>query len=216
MVLKGQFLERPTLLPVGAEVMEGLSHRGARRPPLVIVPPRPEEGGSMDHVVAAEVAWAAASAGFPTLRFNFRGVGASQGARGDAQAQQDECLAAVRLAQENAASVPVAVLAIGGSAVTALALQRLQREICGLCLVSPGGVELEELARVSVPLQVMVGELEGRLPRAGLATAVEGAGGVLEIIPGADAAFRRNLTEVGKGAVGWLLGLVDHLAGTGL
>ena len=36
----------------------------------------------MDHVVAAELVWAAARAQHPTLRFNFRGVGASQGERG--------------------------------------------------------------------------------------------------------------------------------------
>ena len=43
----------------------------------------------MDHVVAAEVAWAAATAGHPTLRFNFRGVGASQGEQGDPAARLD-------------------------------------------------------------------------------------------------------------------------------
>jgi len=204
MVLKGQFLERPTLIPVGDEVMEGLSHRGDRRPPLLIVPPRPEEGGSMDHVVAAEVAWAAATAGFPTLRFNFRGVGASQGERGGTQAQMDEFLAAMLVAQENVQSATVAVLAIGGSSWTALELQRAHPAICGLCFVSPVGVELAELARLSVPLQVIVGELDARVPRAGLAAAVTGVGGGLEIIPGADATFRRNLPDVGKATVGWL------------
>ena len=144
MVLKGQFLERPTLIPVGNEVMEGLSHRGERRPPLLIVPPRPEEGGGMDHVVAAEVAWAAAMAGFPTLRFNFRGVGASQGQRGGTQAQLDELLAALRLAQENAATANAAVLTIGGSAWSALEVLGSRPGIQGLCLVSPVGVDIPE------------------------------------------------------------------------
>src|SRR5919201_77207 len=77
MVTRGQFLERPALVPVKDVVMEGLWHRGERRPPLLIIPPAPEEGGSMDHVVATEAAWAAATRGFPTLRFNFRGTGGS-------------------------------------------------------------------------------------------------------------------------------------------
>ena len=42
----------------------------------------------MDHVVCAELAWAAARAGRPVLRFNFRGVGASQGSRGDAASRR--------------------------------------------------------------------------------------------------------------------------------
>ncbi|HZH75420.1 MAG TPA: alpha/beta hydrolase, partial [Archangium sp.] len=71
MVLKGQFLERSTLIPVGPEVMEGVAHRGDERPPLLVLPPRPEDGGGMDHVIGAELAYAAASAGYPTLRFNY-------------------------------------------------------------------------------------------------------------------------------------------------
>ena len=55
MVQKGQFLARSTLIPVGREVMEGTAHRGKLRPPLLVLPPRPEEGGGMDHVIAAEL-----------------------------------------------------------------------------------------------------------------------------------------------------------------
>src|SRR5688572_23837884 len=96
MVLKGQFLERPTLVQHGELVLEALSHRGERRPGLLALPPPPDEG-SMDHVVWAEVVWAAAMAGFPTLRFNSRGVGASQGQPGDAQAQLEDARAALQL-----------------------------------------------------------------------------------------------------------------------
>src|SRR5687768_14662872 len=102
MVLKGQFLERPTLIPVGGVVLEGLSHRGDKRPPLLIVPPTPEEGGSMDHVVAAEVAWAAATRGFPTLRFNFQGVAGSQGKRSSGAALVADAEQALALVHENA------------------------------------------------------------------------------------------------------------------
>ncbi|HLL56002.1 MAG TPA: alpha/beta hydrolase [Myxococcaceae bacterium] len=211
--MKGQFLERPTLIPVGDEVMEGLSHRGTRRPPLLIVPPRPEEGSGMDHVVCAEVAWAASQAGFPTLRFNFRGVGASQGKWGGTQAQLDEVLAALRLAQENADCARVAVLTLGGSAWSALELSRTEPAIAALCLVSPVGVDLPELARLSLPLSVVVAQDDQRLPRAGLSAAVGEAGGALDIIPGTDASFLRNLTEVGKAVVSWLQRLdppVEH------
>src|SRR3954463_13989466 len=97
-------------------VMEGLSHRGRERPPLLIVPPPAEEGGSMDHVVAAELAWAAATAGFPTLGFNFRGVGASQGPRGAPADRAEDARAALQLLGENAGTGAVVVASIWGSA----------------------------------------------------------------------------------------------------
>jgi alpha/beta superfamily hydrolase len=214
MVMKGQFLERPTLLPVTpSEVMEGLSHRGEKTPPLLIVPPRPEEGGSMDHVVAAEVAWAVAMGGHPTLRFNFRGVGASQGTRGGTQAQIDDVQAALRVIEENVGVASPAVLTIGGSAWTALHAQKDHPGISGLCFVSPVGLDLADLPRLSVPLLVIIGEHDNREPRAALAAAVTEAGGTIEVIPAADPTFNRNLPQVGKAALRWLDGLSSGYRG---
>ncbi|HEX9602795.1 MAG TPA: alpha/beta hydrolase, partial [Myxococcales bacterium] len=44
-----------------------------------IASPHPALGGSMTVPTVAELAWALTRAGFPTLRFDYRGVGASQG-----------------------------------------------------------------------------------------------------------------------------------------
>src|SRR5688572_18357855 len=150
MVLPGQFLERPTLIPTGRDgktVLEGVSHRGTRQPPLLIIPPPPAEGG-MDHVVAAEVAWAAAQSGRPTLRFNFRGVGASQGKQGDAKSRLVDIEAAMQVLEENAGGAGVAALAIGGSAQSAVQLVAKHRSITGLAMVTPRDFEPSELIRV--------------------------------------------------------------------
>lgn len=201
MVLKGQFLERPTLIPVGEVVLEGLAHRGQESPPLLIVPPPPAEGGSMDHVVAAELAWAAATAGFPTLRFNFRGTGASQGQPGGPAEQLQDAEAALQLVTENTGTPEVAVACIGGSAALGLELIVRHPAIRGLALVSPARLEPEALVALSLPLLVVVAELDQRLPRAALAAAVGQAGGRLAVIEKADPAFTRNLPMVGKAAV---------------
>ena len=124
MVLKGQFLERATVIPVGTVVLDGVSHRGTRTPALVVVPPTPAEGGGMDHVAGAELAYAASAAGFPTLRFNFRGIGASQGERGHGEALLEDALAAVAQAKENVRGGPVVVASIAGGAEVAVALLR--------------------------------------------------------------------------------------------
>jgi hypothetical protein len=201
MVSRGQYLERPALVPVGQLVLEGLWHRGSKAPPVLVLPP-PPEAGSMDHVVCAELAWAAARTGRPVLRFNFRGVGASQGSRGDAVSRVEDAAGALRLLRENAGAVEVAVAAVGESAGTALALAGEHPGIVAVALVSPppGALAL----RGQVPLLCIVGEDEPG--RAGLVAAAGEAGGRVEVVPGADARFQRNLPEVGRLTLRWLEG----------
>jgi alpha/beta superfamily hydrolase len=80
MVAPGQFLERSVAIPTGSGlVIDGLYHRGVRGPACVIAAPHPALGGSMTVPAINELAWALTRAGHPTLRFDYRGVGASQG-----------------------------------------------------------------------------------------------------------------------------------------
>jgi uncharacterized protein len=204
MVLKGQFLERSTLIPVDAEVMEGVAHRGEERPPLLILPPRPEDGGGMDHVIGAELAFAAASSGHPTLRFNYRGVGGSQGERGSGLALVEDAEAALGVVLENARSPSAAVAALHGSARVALELRSRHPEVAALCLVSPREVTPRELAGLGRGLLVVVGEQDRTLSRAGLAAAVDAAGGSLVVVEEAGANFHHALPSVGKAVRAWL------------
>jgi alpha/beta superfamily hydrolase len=196
-VTPGQFLERPTLIPAGSEVMEGLWHRGHRRPPVLILPPLPADGGSMDHVVAAEVAWAAATRGFPTLRFNYRGLGASQGERSAGRALDEDAEAAWVVLEENTSAEAPYVVAVGGSAQVALGLMRRHPALAGMCWVSPTELDVQEVLEVSVPLLVVVGALDLRQPRVALSAALAEAGARFELVEGADAAFTRHLVQVG-------------------
>ncbi len=69
-------------LPSGAS-LDGLwlpeSGEGGARGAAVIAAPHPQMGGSMDSPVTTELALAASDLGFVSLRFNWRGVGASAG-----------------------------------------------------------------------------------------------------------------------------------------
>lgn len=196
MVAKGQFLERATIIPVGGVVMDAVSHRGSERPIVLVLPPTPQEGGGMDHIVGAELAWAASQAGYPTLRFNYRGVGASQGKVGSGEALVEDALAALEAAWENAEGSGVLLATIGGSVHVALEVAKEEpKRVAGILAVSPPESARSPLAAAAIPLVVVVGELDTRLPRVGLP---------VEAIDGADATFQRNLPEIGKAAVRFL------------
>ncbi|MBL8952361.1 MAG: alpha/beta hydrolase [Myxococcaceae bacterium] len=186
MVATGQYLERPTLIPVGREVMEGLSHRGARRPLLLVLSPLPEEGGGMDHVVGAELSWAAARAGFPSLRFNWRGVGGSQGRRGRLPSLIEDARAALEVARDNAGGAKPLIASIGGSFEVATALEG---DAAGVCLVSPTDID-----EWGADVWVVVAQAD-------LSAKLKVATGRLHVIPGADRTFQKNLPLVGKAVV---------------
>jgi len=200
-VSRGQYLERPALVSLGDAVLEGLWHRGTRAPPLLVVPPPPGEG-SMDHVICAELAWAAAHDGRPVLRFNFRGVGASQGEPGDERARLEDAAAALRLLVENTGRPEVAVVATGRSASLVLRLAREHPGVCAVVLVSPPADALA--GPVSVPVLCIAAEGEEGL--AGLTAAARALPARVEVVPAADARFQRNLPEVGRLTIRWLGG----------
>jgi hypothetical protein len=205
MVQKGQFLERPSLVPVGREVMDATVHRGKNRPPLLVLPPRPEEGGGMDHVIAAELVWHAANAGFATLRFNYRGVGASQGKRGSLEALVQDADAALQVLLENTGSPSAAVASLHGGAQVALGLLARRPEVAGITLVAPVDVEPDALARVQRPLLVVVGTESIGLPyAAAIGSALASAGGELEMLEDAGPTFHRSLPAIGRRAAAWL------------
>lgn len=215
MVTQGQYLERPTLVPLpDGLVLEGVAHRGERRPGLLILPPIPGEGSGMDHVVAAELAFAVSRAGHPTLRFNYRGVGGSQGRRSTRPAELlADALAARELAADNARGAAPAVASIGSSDALALELAR-RGLVAGVALVSPSLARAAELEPLAVPLAVILAERDPQ-DRRGWSEVMQRKGGALTVVPGADRAWQRNLPLVGR-AVAALVMRAGGRAPTGL
>jgi uncharacterized protein len=207
MVLAGQYLERPALVACGDATLEGLYHRGTRRPALLVCP-APGPGGGMDAAPVAELAWAAAQAGLPSLRFQYRGVGASTGDLDAGRALLDAEAAWRHLA--DTAGPRVAVAALGAGAGVALALAAAHPEVERVVLVAPEGVALGpaegERSGNAAAARVLVLLPEERAGDADAARAAVGSAGRVEVVEGADAAFRAGLTRVGRAAVEWIAG----------
>jgi uncharacterized protein len=131
--------EQPVSLSVGADL--SLEARLALPPSpsagVVICHPHPLYGGDMDNPVVVRVQEVCAGLGLATLRFNFRGVGASGGVHAGGVGEQDDAAAAL---DALAKAIPGGSHAIAGysfgARIAALVGGRDGR-IGGLALIAP-------------------------------------------------------------------------------
>jgi alpha/beta superfamily hydrolase len=209
MVLPGQYLERSVV--VGE--LDALYHRGKREPPCVIASPHPALGGSMIAPVIAELAWALTRAGHPTLRFDYRGVGASRGkSRHEAGSLRildvkDEVEDLYKIADQLLATTHMpAACAVGYSFGAKVALDAApDARISQLVLIAPPNklADFSALKSTQKPLLVVCAHHDSYCDRSALELPEQTR---LEVIPHADHFFGRGLTEVGKVVAAWLRG----------
>ena len=211
MVQRGQFLERSVMVKSGELSLDGLYHRGRRAPPCAIASPHPALGGSMTVPAVAELAWALTQAGFPTLRFDYRGVGASQGrSRHSAGAMRisdvsDE-LADLRAAVEQLVQTTRAAGAcvVGYSFGAAVALAAAGDDAVERVVLIAPPTELWDfsaLAGVRKPVLAVCAHHDALCDRSRLLVP-EGA--QLAVIAHADDAFLRGLPELGRTVTAWV------------
>lgn len=102
----------------------------------VIAPPHPLYGGSMDSAVVSEIAFACEKAGIASLRFNWRGIGASAGTTsGAAEDALEDYDAALDFLEESVSPPLVAAGYSFGAATAVVAAGRTT--VRRLVLVAP-------------------------------------------------------------------------------
>jgi alpha/beta superfamily hydrolase len=103
----------------------------------VVAHPHPLFGGTMDNKVATTVARAFVERGAATWRFNFRGVGATEGAHDEGRGECDDMLRVVAHAREQHPGLPLwlAGFSFGGAVAVRAAASA---DFAQLVLVAPG------------------------------------------------------------------------------
>lgn len=111
---------------------------GGPWPGIVICHPHPLHGGSMHNNVVMALALGLAEEGFVTLRFNFRGVGDSEGEHGEGETEYEEVLGALDLIKawpDTRGKVGLAGYSFGSGVI--LRHESLYKEADAFALVSP-------------------------------------------------------------------------------
>jgi uncharacterized protein len=131
----------------------------------VICHPHPLYGGTMDNKVVWTLARAFQQLGAPTIRFNFRGVGASAGTHDEGRGEQADVLAVIAHGHER---WPQAALWLGGfsfGGVIALRAAASARPAC-LVTIAPGITKLDVggVPRPDCPWLIVQGDADDVVP----------------------------------------------------
>lgn len=207
--------ERMVVFPSpGGGMLEGLYHKGERGDAagMVIAAPHPRMGGAMDSPVVAEMAFASARDQRPTLRFNYRGVGASLGmvAGGDTKEEVEDFVAA---AEELRSTTGVrAVVAAGYSfgARVALSFALRDADTAAVVLVAPPTslFAFDDLAALRIPALLVLGDQDEHADRAALsAIAAQSGASRIEAIHGANHVFNEGLVSLSRAITAFLASL---------
>jgi alpha/beta superfamily hydrolase len=208
--------------PSGELSLEGVWHLPETSrpfPAVVVCHPHPLYGGNMSANVVFYICQALAGAGMAALRFNFRGVGKSQGEFDGGIGEQEDVKAALDfvLATENIDRNKIGLTgySFGGGVAVPVAVQDERVKL--LALVSPalpdGGEQLKEYKK---PKFIIVGENDDVIGQQELRALFQEIPqpGQLEIISGADHFWGGYEVIVAEKVTGFFAkGLADKAAG---
>jgi uncharacterized protein len=193
----GVVLDGRVTVPIGA------------RTGVVLCHPHPLYGGDMDNPVVVRAAEVCRDVGLATLRFDFRGVGASTGTFDEGRGEQDDLIAALdRLAAMLPADAAVAAVGYSfGAAVAARAAMR--RAMAGVALIAPALAmpalaSLGDLATVAGPLLIVAGTADPYCPLDALERLARSLPqATVRTVDGADHFFLGKLFPLGEIVRAW-------------
>jgi len=167
---------------------------GSPRGLAVVCHPHPQHGGTMDNKVVQTLARAFVQLGYTAVRFNFRGVGASQGAWAEGPGEIDDALAVVGAFR--AAGQPLLLAGFSfGAYVASNAAARLAADAAAaerLVLIAPAASRFA-LAQVPPDTLVVHGESDDVVPLAAVFDWARPQSLPVTVVPGAGHFFHGQL-----------------------
>jgi alpha/beta superfamily hydrolase len=197
--------ELPTTFRSGELTLEGLlANRGGDAPAAVVCHPHPMYGGSMFNNVVDAILAAMWQLGYSTLRFNFRGVGASEGEHDGGRGEVDDAGAAMAylLSQPGVRKNGAVMAGYSFGAMVAVSAGYEDADVSRIVAVAlPLSMTEPRVPEgASKPLLLVSGDHDSYSPVAGL-TALQakiGKSARLEVIKGADHFFGGSEAELSR------------------
>jgi uncharacterized protein len=184
---------------------------------VVVCHPHPLYGGTLDNKVVYTLARAFEQLGAPAIRFNFRGVGGSEGSYDEGRGESDDALAMVAWGRRRWPDVPLwlAGFSFGGAIAARIAAQARPERVA---LVAPGISRLErtdfDAARAAVPAcpwLIVQGDADDVVPPQAVlswARELQPLPGVrapeVNVLPGAGHFFHGRLNELREAVLAFM------------
>jgi alpha/beta superfamily hydrolase len=131
---------------------------------VVVCHPHPLHGGTMDNKVVQTLARAFVQRGWRSVRFNFRGIGASAGAWDEGRGEIDDAVSVIAACRESALPLALAGFSFGGYVATQAAARVAATAAAErIVLVAPAVVNFEA-APVPQDSLVIHGEADDVVP----------------------------------------------------
>jgi len=176
--------------------LEGVIHLPdtAPRALVVVAHPLPTMGGTMENKIVTTLVKTFVELGFAAVRFNFRGVGASEGVFDEGNGEIDDLLAIVRHARQEFGQLPLILSGFSfGGFVQACAARELHPH--QLVLIAPA---VGRFAMPTVPHNTLLihGDLDDVVPLADVLLWARPQHLSIVVLPGAEHFFHGRLNQI--------------------
>lgn len=140
---------------------------GTPRGLAVVCHPHPQHGGTLENKVAQTLARAFVQSGWQSVRFNFRGVGASEGVWDEGQGEVDDALAVIsafRSADFRGPSFALAGFSFGAYVAAQAAARLADPDKPGQMVLVGPSTQKQKMATVPADTLVIHGEADEVVP----------------------------------------------------
>ena len=184
--------------------LEGIAHLPDESPRAIVVVahPLPTMGGTMDNKVVTTLARTFVELGFVALRFNFRGVGNSEGGFDGGNGEVQDVLAIVHYAQQEYGDLPLILSGFSfGGYVQARAAQQLHPQQLVLVAPAVGRFTTSAMLKTGMPdvpanTLLMHGDMDEVVPFADVLHWARPQQLPVVVLPGAEHFFHGRLTQI--------------------
>ncbi len=196
-------------LALEAEIDEPVSPKAA----FVLCHPHPKMGGTMNAPLLLALTDALTGRGWAVLRFNFRGIGASEGQAGTGESETADAAGAVAFARLRWPRVPVAIAGWSFGAAVAVRVAARDPELLACVAIAPAvkpkpevtaGLPDPDSLELDVPTLFVCAENDELVDAAACAQWVETARADIVTLKGANHFFWGKYDDLAEAVVGFL------------